>query len=183
MIFISAGHNSKSHTIKQDPGAINSDGIKEGDLTIEFRDLVKKELDKLGVKYISDSDEESLAMYLSRIQTGKSSVVVEYHFDAGSSEVNGTSAIIGADADRLDKMFASVLSMITSATLTTYNRGVISETDSHRGRLGLMREQGVVCLVELCFITSPSDLMRYHKFKEELAHKHAATIFMYENML
>ena len=40
MIFISDGHNSQSKTIKQDPGAINSKNIKEGDLTIEFIDLV-----------------------------------------------------------------------------------------------------------------------------------------------
>jgi hypothetical protein len=78
-IFISAGHNSKSKTIKQDPGAVNKQGIKEGDLTIEFRDLVCQELDLLNANYIKDLDEESLSMYLNRIKTGSGSVVVEYH--------------------------------------------------------------------------------------------------------
>ena len=60
MIFLSAGHNSKSRTIKPDPGAINKYGIKEGDLTIEFRDLVAAELTKMGVPFKTDLQEESL---------------------------------------------------------------------------------------------------------------------------
>ena len=60
MIFISAGHNSKSKTVKADPGAINKHGVKEGDLTIEFVDLVCNHLTLLGAKFVRDSDEEGL---------------------------------------------------------------------------------------------------------------------------
>lgn len=184
MIFISAGHNSKSKNIKQDPGAVNKDGIKEGDLTIEFRDLVVLELIKLGVKYITDSDEESLAMYLKRINTGNGSVVIEYHFDAAAiPTATGTTSLIEEEADRLDKAFALDIANITAATLGIKNRGVISEKDSHRGRLGLMREEGIICLCELGFITNPTDLEAYNKFKEVLAAKHAKILAAYENLI
>ncbi len=184
MIYISAGHNSKSKTIKQDPGAVNKDGIKEGDLAIEFRDLVKVQLDNLGAKYITDSDEESLGMYLKRIQTGTGSVVVEYHFDAADNpDAHGSTALVGADADRLDKAFAKELVDITAALFATKNRGVISEADSHRGRLGLMREQGTVCLVEIGFITNKSDLIAYNALKFELARRHAMIIVKYEKLI
>lgn len=184
MIFISAGHNSQSKTIKTDPGAVNSDGVKEGDLTIEFRNLVKHELDLLGAKYISDTEEENLGMYLKRIQTGNASVVVEYHFDAASNkEATGTTSIVEREADRLDKAFAKELVDSTANILGIRNRGIISEAESHRGSLGLMREEGVICLVELGFITNKDDLQRYHIKKKELAKAHAFIIVKYELLI
>lgn len=182
--FISAGHNSKSVTIKKDPGAVNKQGIKEGDLTIEFRDLVLRELDLLGIKYISDTDEENLAAYLNRIQTGTGSVVVEYHFDANDKpEPTGCTGLVEGEADRLDKAFAKELTDSTASIFGIKNRGVISEAESHRGRLGLMREDGIICLVELCFISNPDDLARYNLKKRELAKAHALIIQKYEAMI
>lgn len=182
MIFISAGHNSKSKTIKQDPGA-TANGLKEGDLTIEFRDLVKRELDLLGARYISDSEEENLSMYLKRIQTGNGSVVVEYHFDAAAPTATGCTALVEEEADRLDRAFAKELVDTTASILGIRNRGTISEADSHRGRLGLMREDGIICLLELGFITNPEDIQRYNLKKVELAKAHAAIIVKYEKII
>jgi len=184
MIFLSAGHNSQSKTIKQDPGAVNKDGIKEGDLTIEFRDLVKHQLDFLGVKCTTDSDEESLKMYLDRIKTGTGSVVIEYHFDASINPLStGCTSLVEAEADRLDRAFGKELADATSSILGIKNRGVESEADSHRGRLGLMREEGIICLHELAFITNPSDLARYNISKLELAKVHASIIKKYEDLI
>ncbi|RZK12900.1 MAG: N-acetylmuramoyl-L-alanine amidase [Flavobacterium sp.] len=184
MIYISAGHNSQSKTIKKDSGAVNKQGVKEGDLTIEFRELVSAELTKMGIKHIKDSDEESLAMYLNRIKTGNGSVVVEYHFDSAASELaTGSTGLIEEEADRLDKAFAKELTDSVSITLGIKNRGIISEKESHRGRLGLMREEGIICLVELCFLSNPNDLARYHQGKGALAKKHAEIIRRYENLI
>lgn len=184
MIFVSAGHNSKSRTIKQDPGAVNSMGIKEGDLTIEFRDMVKRELKALGARYISDSDEENLSMCLQRIKTGTGSVVIEYHFDAANSPtISGCTGIVEQEADRLDRAFASELTLITSKIFGIKNRGVISEAQTHRGRLGLMREDGIICLVELGFITNPHDLLAYHNAKHILAKAHAEILMRYDAII
>ena len=184
MIYISAGHNSQSKTIKKDSGAVNKQGIKEGDLTIEFRNLVSSELSKLGVKHILDSDEESLAMYLNRIKTGNGSVICEYHFDSAASELaTGCTGLIEEEADRLDKAFAKELIDSTAITLGIRNRGVISEKDSHRGRLGLMREEGLICLIELGFLSNPNDLVKYHAGKVALAKKHAEILKKYENII
>lgn len=184
MIYPSAGHNSKSKTIKADPGAVNKHGIKEGDLTIEFRDLVCRELDNMGVKYIKDFEEENLAMYLNRIKTGNGSVVCEWHFDSSvNPSATGTTGLIEGEADRLDRLFASELTNSTALTLGIRNRGVLSETESHRGRLGLMREEGIICLVELCFISNDSDLKKYHENKLILAKEHARIIKKYEDLI
>jgi N-acetylmuramoyl-L-alanine amidase len=184
MIFISAGHHSKATKIKQDPGAVNKQGVKEGDLTIEFRDLVCKELDLKKVKYVKDLDEENLGAYLQRIKTGTGSVVVEYHFDANNKPTpTGTTGLIEAEADRLDRAFAKELTDSTAKILGIRNRGVMTEAQSYRGRLGLMREEGIICLMEICFITNPDDLKAYHVGKQQLAKAHADILIKYENMI
>jgi hypothetical protein len=86
MIFPSAGHNPKG--LKPDPGA-SGNGYNEADLAIEQRDLTTKELDLLGAKYITDYNDERLADYLKRIETGSGSVVLEFHFDAYNGIASG----------------------------------------------------------------------------------------------
>lgn len=181
MIFISAGHNPNG--IKTDPGAIGN-GKREADLAVEFRDLVIAELVKKNIKYVADSDSERLGQYLERIKTGSGSVVLEFHFDAAANaKATGTTVLIGGDADKNDKDFAKELAEATAAILGIKNRGVLSETESHRGRLGLMRESGTVALLELCFISNPSDLSAYEKYKTFLAAKIAAILIKYEALI
>jgi len=179
--FISAGHNPKG--IKKDPGAV-ANGLHEADLAVEFRNLVVAELLKRNVTVITDKDDERLGDYLTRIKTGSGSVVLEFHFDAAaSSSATGTTALFGADADRLDIAFAKELVNTTSEVLGIKNRGALSEKDSHRGSLGLMREQGIVALLEVCFISNPNDIKAYNNYKKELAVKVADIIKRYENLI
>lgn len=181
MVFISAGHNPKG--IKVDPGAIGN-GYHEANLTVEFRDLVIKQCLKLGLKVIQDKDDERLGTYLERIKTGNGSVVVEFHFDAAaSSSATGTTALIEEEADRLDKAFAKELVDLTANTLGIKNRGVLTEVQSHRGKLGLMREEGIICLLELCFISNPTDVRQYKANKEKLAVEMAKIIKRYEDLI
>ena len=181
MIFVSAGHNPGG--VKPDPGAIGN-GKREADLTLEFRNLVTAELHKQGAKFITDNDNERLGEYLSRIKTGTGSVVLEFHFDAAVSEkATGATVLIGGDADKNDKDFAKELAEATAAILGIKNRGVISETESHRGRLGLMKEEGILALLEICFISNPSDLSAYEKYKTFLAAKIAAILIKYEALI
>lgn len=181
MVFISAGHNPKG--IKVDPGAIGN-GYHEANLTVEFRDLVIKQCLKLGLKVIQDKDDERLGDYLKRIKTGNGSVVIEFHFDAAvSSSATGTTALIEEEADRLDKAFAKELVELTSKTLNIKNRGVLTEAQSHRGKLGLMREEGIICLLELCFISNPTDVRQYKANKEKLAVEMAKIIKRYEDLI
>lgn len=181
MVFISAGHNPKG--IKVDPGAIGN-GYHEANLTVEFRDLVIKQCLKLGLKVIQDKDDERLGTYLERIKTGNGSVVVEFHFDAAvSPTATGTTALIEEEADRLDKAFAKELVDLTSKTLGIKNRGVLTEAQSHRGKLALMREEGIICLLELCFISNPTDVRQYKANKEKLAIEMAKIIKRYEDLI
>lgn len=181
MIFLSAGHNLNG--IKPDPGAVGN-GFKEAELAVEFRNLVAECLTARGVKFITDKDDEKLAEYLKRIQTGNGSVVIEYHFDAADSPLaTGTTSLVGNDADRLDKAFAKELVDSTAKCFGIKNRGVKTEADSHRGSLGLMRETGTVALVELAFISNVNDMKAYQFYKHSLAKIHAEIIERYETLI
>lgn len=183
MIFLSAGHNSKSKSVKADPGAINKYGVKEGDLAIEFRDLVAKELQLLNLPFKTDLQEETLQMYLDRIKTGIASVVIEYHFDAGPENAEGSTALVEEDADNNDKMFAKEILESTNQILGTKSRGIKSESFTRHGRLALMREEGIICLFELGFITNEQDMAKYHAKKHQLAKVHALIIRKYELLI
>lgn len=179
--FISAGHNPKG--IKVDPGAV-ANGLHEADLTVEFRNLVVAELLKRSVTIITDKDDERLGDYLTRIKTGSGSVVLEFHFDAAATPTaTGTTALFGADADRLDIAFSKELVNTTAEVLGIKNRGALSEKDSHRGSLGLMREQGIVSLLEICFISNKDDIKSYNENKIELAVKVADIVKRYEDLI
>ena len=179
--FVSAGHHLK------DPGAVaNHKGItyKEADLARDLRDRVIKHLKAAGVTVIQDQDKETLGEYLARIQPGNGSVVVEFHFDAASTPLaSGTTALVGSDADKNDRSFAKELADTVALTLGIRNRGVIDETQSHRGRLGLMREQGIVALLEVGFITNEQDVQKYLANVECLAKLLAVVIKKYDDLI
>lgn len=182
MIFISAGHTAEG--IRKDPGAVGSNGLTEASVTREFRNLVTAELDKRKVPYIKDVDSERLGEYLARINTGNASVVLEFHCDASENKLAvGTTALIEADADRLDRAFAKELSDACSLILGVKNRGVKSEAESHRGSLGLMKESGILCLLELFFISNLEDQAKYQANKSRLAVAIADIIIRYENLI
>lgn len=174
--FISAGHHLR------DSGALGS-GTQENLETIRFRDLVVGVLKEKELKVITDSDNETLAQYLNRIQTGDGSVVLEFHFDAANGKASGSTALVGVDADKNDKAFAQELVDGCSQILSIPNRGVISEAESHRGRLGLMREKGIVCLLEIAFIDNGNDMAKYNANKQALACFVANLVEKYENMI
>jgi N-acetylmuramoyl-L-alanine amidase len=178
--FISAGHNIAG--LRVDPGAV-ANGLREADLTAEFRNLVAKEAAKLGVRVITDKDNETLAQYLTRIQTGNGSIVIEYHFDAASPSATGATGFFEKDADRLDKAFAKEITDSVANVLGIRNRGVHSEEKTHRKSLGLMREEGIICLVELGFITNLNDIKAYQANKLKLAKEHAKIIKRYDDLI
>lgn len=175
--FISAGHHLR------DSGAVGS-GTQENLETIKFRDIVVNYCKSFGLTVITDNDNETLAQYLQRIKTGSGSVVVEFHFDASTNtKATGTTCLIGNDADRLDRAFAKELVDTTARILGIRNRGIITEAQSHRGRLGLMREQGIVALLELCFISNPDDMAAYNANQYTLAAEIAKIIKKYDDIV
>lgn len=175
--YVSAGHHLK------DPGAM-ANGLQENKLTIRVRDRVVSILKGWGLKVITDNDTETLAQYLARIQPGEGSVVTEFHFDAaGNPNASGSSAFYADQASENSKSFAHDLAVDSSSALGITNRGAASESQSHRGRLGLVHEPGINALLEVAFISNPNDMAKFEANFEKLCQKLAETIRYYEQLI
>lgn len=186
-IYISAGHH------KKDPGAIGN-GLREADLTMKVRDRVIEILmginggeiavDNKPWRIIKDDDNETLAEYLQRIKPGSGSVVVEFHFDAAANpDATGTSTFYADDASLDSRNFAKDMAEAGARIMGIRNRGAQNEKDSHRGRLGLVHEPGINCLVEVCFITNPYDIQKFNENFDKLCKEYANIIIHYDDMI
>lgn len=175
--FVSAGHHLK------DPGAM-ANGLQENKLTIRVRDRVVTILKGLGIKVITDDDNETLAQYLNRIKPGDGSVVIEFHFDAAANATaSGSSAFYMDGAKQNSINFAHDLAEDAAEALGIKNRGALSESQSHRGRLGLVHEPGITALLEIAFISNPDDMAKFEANFEKLCQSLATTIQYYEQLI
>lgn len=178
-IFVSAGHNPAG--LRPDPGAV-AHGKTEALLASEFRDLVVSFI-RPEYKVIVDKDCERLDDYLKRIQTGEGSVIIEFHFNAFNGKATGTETLVGIDADNNDKHFAREVADVTARILKIPNRGAKCESQSHRGRLWLMKKKGIVTLHEICFMDNMSDLQAFMDNKTMLAREVAHILMKYDDLI
>lgn len=81
-LLVSAGHSDGSKNSNGDRGASGL-GYIEGDLTIELRDLICKELDILGVKYTKDRNQDALSATLQYFKNlfGQKTVAIDLNFN------------------------------------------------------------------------------------------------------
>jgi N-acetylmuramoyl-L-alanine amidase len=183
-IFISAGHSNRAG---RDRGATGN-GFIEGELTVELRNLIISELNKLGVKPIVDGDNTILSETLNffRNLTTPNCIVLDLHWNAAAPTATGTETLIPSNPSQFEINLAEALSKAVNETLGIRLRGnhkgklgVKTEAESHHGRLGWMRLTGENVLMEICFITNSSDMNAYQKNKNTLAKKIAEVLYSF----
>lgn len=163
-------------------GAVGNGHI-EGVEAVELRNVIYTELKKLGITATIDDNNTILAETLKYFKnlTSKNSIVIDIHFNAASPQATGTEVLIPYDATKFEKDLAKELTKTISETLGIKSRGVKTEADSHHGRLGWMRLTGENVLLEVCFISSKSDMESYKTNRVELGKKIAKVLFNYAN--
>jgi len=175
-IFISAGHSNSPNS---DMGAIGISGLKEGDLAVELRDLIIKELKLLNQYAITDSNsyvtKDTVAIINSIL--GPRDIAIDLHFNAGAEIIKGTEVLVPFKSSPFEKQLAKTLVDNISACLGTRNRGVKTEADSFRGRLIFMTPNCENILIETCFITNKLDVAMYLFKKDVVAKVIAKCIF------
>ena len=170
-IIISAGHGGN------DPGAV-ANGYTERDLTIEFRELLVKELLLLGVKPLIDNNKNALKQTLAWLVGKYSSkdILLDIHWNAASSKARGTEVIVPDNASIFENNFAkNILNVFVSNGFI--NRGVKPESQTARKRLGWMRPPAENIIVEMGFITNLLDINLYQNLKYKLAKESAFVIY------
>jgi len=179
-IFIGAGHSNK---VGKDRGAAGN-GYIEGELAVELRDLITLELKNLGISPIIDENQNILSETIIKFKniTSSNSIVLDIHWNAATPKATGTEVLIPKEFTLFEKTIAEKISLTISETLGIVkrgNNGVRTEAESHHGRLGWMRLNGENILLEVCFISNESDMVKYQKNKKILALNIAKILFEY----
>lgn len=178
MIYLLAGHTPKG--LKQDPGAV-ANGFKEADLTMELRDLIADKLRAMGYKVHEDDDTHRLQQVLDAINAYDSDIVFDIHFNAGGG--TGVECIVPERSTDLERELASKVNVMISTLLRLKNRGVKGEQLTARKRIAVMRENGINCLLETCFIDNKTDITNYQLRKHDVANELALIIAEFEDKL
>jgi N-acetylmuramoyl-L-alanine amidase len=177
MIFIFAGHGGT------DVGAVGVDRRTEARETLKLRNAICLELKAKGVKYIIDDDNDKLRDVLKKAQTGSGSVVLDIHFNAASkATATGVETIVSDGANNITLSFAAELAEAVTIPTGLKMRGVKREKDTPRKRLALMRENGIVGLLEVCFISNKSDMALYDQHINKIAANLAGALIKYEQV-
>lgn len=149
-MYISAGHSNT------DPGAV-ANGRREADIAVEVRNMVSFYFSRMKIKHEIDglgTENYPLASVVKRARLHQ--VAVEFHCNAAASKSATGVEVLCADKDaaRADRICKAIAS-----TLRIRNRGVKPENAGQHHRLAFVQAGGMI--VELFFITNPSDLAAY----------------------
>lgn len=176
IVYPSAGHNNF------DPGAVYN-GIKEADKTKELRNLISKHLGTH--KHITDYDCETNRQHQNRIKPGSGSVLADHHFDASTNpNVSGVGVFVANNANENSKAMGQEVVNGLSEIMQIPNRGVRTESQSGRGRIGILHlGAGIAILVEVCFLSNPSDMAKYELNKEKIAKFLSDTYIKWDNKI
>lgn len=166
MIYLAAGHTPNG--INQDPGAVGN-GYKEADLTKELRDLVIPLLKQKGLSVWVDDDTQRLPQVLAAINSTEKDVVCDIHFNAGPPTATGVEVLIPTRHTTVEKEMASKLVTMLAGVMKIRSRGVKTELDSQHKSIGILREQGINLLIEICFISNATDMAYYQAAKKRVA--------------
>lgn len=177
-VYPSAGHHDN------DPGAV-ANNYREADLTKEFRNLMSDEFKKHNHDHIMDYDWEINRQHQARIKPGSGSVLLDIHFNAAANPLaTGTEVFVASNANQNSIDFATELAEVTAKTLGIVNRGVKKEGASQHNRIGILHTKaGIAALLEICFITNPSDMEKYQANKECLAVLVTEICIKYDNLI
>lgn len=166
-IFISAGHTNVKG---QDEGAVFGKYV-EGELTVDFRNILVKDLIVLGVTPSTDVDSNALSATLAFIKGkfGAADILLDIHFNAGGG--SGVEVIIPNNSSSFEKQLAQRIadSINTITGLKKRAGGVKPESDTARKRLGWMRPNSENILIEMCFIDNKTDMMVYELNKYRIS--------------
>lgn len=173
--FILAGHHNR------DPGAIGYDGEKEAEVTKRFADMVIYCLRRLdpNIEVYRDNDNDTLSTVIRKIRPiiQENDVLVEYHVNSVNNPMaTGSEVFVSDYAGKGSIALAHDLNHVTHSIIGINDRGVKKESESNRGKLGILGMRGRACLVELYFNSNEYDT---HKFREKqlwLANDHAEII-------
>lgn len=157
MILLSAGHSNA------DPGAV-ANGVKEADIAVEARNIVRHKLETAGFPVVSDgigSDNQPLSQAVKLI-AGKS-LALEFHCNAAvNPQAGGVECISLSNRKEESQEIAKAIAKVMGIK-TRGEGGWIDQSSSARGKLAFVSGGGII--IELFFLSNPSELKTWQEKK------------------
>jgi N-acetylmuramoyl-L-alanine amidase len=165
-IYLIAGHSNS------DPGAVST--VKEADLTKELRNLVRFNLERFmpSLEIVTDNDSDSLSEVIKEVNRTitERDILIDIHFNSFTNQkATGAEVLVKNDSGAKITENAKKLALLISVTLGIANRGVKTEKDSARKKIGILHGSGDRYLIEVAFISNPEELIKYQINKHILA--------------
>ena len=175
MIILTAGHTGANS------GAQCAEThFDEGAENIWLRNRIAEILtNKYNLVVLIDNDNASLSLVTKQINENATTedIVIDLHFNAHANpQARGAEAIVSDDATTLELRFASRLAHVTADALDIPLRSIKSETQTPHRRLAMLHLTRQSIILEVCFCTSPEDVVQYRKYREQLANTLAHNI-------
>ncbi|HIZ49565.1 MAG TPA: N-acetylmuramoyl-L-alanine amidase [Candidatus Pseudomonas excrementavium] len=159
ILFISAGHSDA------DPGAVG-DGYTEASIVLEFRDLLANALRARGVEFSKDGEPgQNLPLSKAWRMAAEHDIALEFHCNAFHTP---TATGVETLSRQVNMELGLRICRAISETLGIANRGAKGEGSGQHSRLAFVSSGGGI-IVELFFISNPSDVAIYQRWKLQLA--------------
>lgn len=153
--YPSAGHHIK------DPGAM-ANGFVEMHEMDRFRNKLILRAKQEGLNYTTDENWETNTQYQSRIKPVKGDVLLDMHLDAAGPTASGCGVFVHDNASAQTLIAAQELVDNCSKAMGIPNRGVRRESQTARGKIGILSKGGITVLIEFGFITNLRDMKAFH---------------------
>lgn len=169
-VLVSAGHTNK---LGQDRGAVGG-GYVEGVEAVKMRDAIAAKLRERGLEVVEDGADgvnDPLKKALALI--AGTHAAIEIHFNAGPTTATGVEVLSTPNRKALAQRIAKAISISTGRPLRG-DDGWKSDTSGQYRRLAFCRLGGLI--VEVAFISNPTDMRAYSENFEELTTRIAEAI-------
>lgn len=179
-VFLNPGHAPNGHP---DPGAVNEEtGLRESDVALAVGKSAASYLNAAGVETeLLQSD--SLEEICEAANTSDANIFVSIHCNAAEAEeANGTETWACAGSYR-GGMLANCIQRELVDALGTTDRGVKIATPGVNGLYVLTNTDMPAVLIELAFITNPSDEEILAHDQDALARAVARGVTDYEQLI
>lgn len=178
-VYLTAGHELKEG---KGTGAKSKFGDEAALARMLVTDVAGKLYDRYKIMAITDRDHWSLVYVVGWLKNlvKKEDILIDFHFNAFHKEqANGTEAFVSNSYTEAEYLLANDLVNAVTDALGTKKRSppVKREGESQHARLAILSQpyKAVNVLVEICFLSNPSDMeayfdmVKYNKLVDNLA--------------
>lgn len=173
-IYLIAGHSNVDGKDQGVECKLSTGKRIEGKEVAKFVESLHKKLEQYNIHHIVDSYSNTTSESIKWLNTqiNEKDIVLDFHFNADDTgKATGSEVLIYDKKNKIANTMATVISNLIGGVLQIKDRGVKTEIDSARGKLGILRINCTSMIIEICFLSNEEDVKKYDVKYDELIDK------------